>query len=113
MKLYIRAAISDLHHENPEDRQDIALDPNTPVDILEDLSNDRNTSVLLCLLCNPSLPDYLKDKLLSNSQWSYFLEQVASCLSIFKNKSTSSKDIGLIKSLFVSNGSKLINNSFI
>lgn len=82
MKIYIKAAITDLHHENPEDRQDIALDPNTPVEILEDLSNDRNTSVLLCLLCNPSLPDYLKDKLLSNSQWSGFLEQVASCLSI-------------------------------
>ena len=80
MKIYIKAAVTDTNKEPLEDRQDIALDPNTPIDVLEQLSNDRDTSVLLCLICNPHLPDYLVDKILSDDRWT-FLEQVASCLS--------------------------------
>ena len=45
MKLYIRAAISEINNESDEDRQDIALNPNTPVEVLEQLSDDKSTAV--------------------------------------------------------------------
>ena len=80
MKLYIRAAISEINNESDEDRQDIALNPNTPVEVLEQLSDDKSTAVRICLLCNPALPDYLIDKLLSTDDI-ILLEQVAVCMS--------------------------------
>lgn len=84
MKIYVKSAVSNLSNQPLDDRQDIALDPNTTVDVLEQLAEDKDLSVRLCLICNEATPDYIIDKLLSEGS-PYFLEQVALCLSTPEN----------------------------
>ena len=84
MKIYVKSAVSNLSNQPLDDRQDIALDPNTTVDVLEQLAEDKDPSVRLCLVCNEATPDYIIDKLLSEGS-PYFLEQVALCLSTPEN----------------------------
>lgn len=84
MKIYVKSAVSNLSNQPLDDRQDIALDPNTTVDVLEQLAEDKDPSVRLCLICNEATPSYIIDKLLSEGS-PYFLEQVALCLSTPEN----------------------------
>lgn len=81
MKIYIKAAVSDISSEPLESRQDIAIDPGTSVEVLEQLATDSDDTVRLCVLVNPNTPSHIVDSIL-NSSSTAFLEKVATCIGI-------------------------------
>ena len=85
MKRYIKSAILPVSNEDIDARMDIALNPNTPVDVLNELADDKDSDVRLCVVVNPSTPKDTIDKLLfvdKNIGFSElrFLEKVALCM---------------------------------
>ncbi len=81
MKIYIKATVSDISSEPLESRQDIAIDPDTSVEVLEQLATDPDDAVRLCILVNPNTPQAIVDSILDSGDQN-FLEKVASCVSI-------------------------------
>ncbi len=61
MKKYIRAAIANIRDESYEAKRDIAKNPETSVEILEELSKDSNIWVRNEVVNNPNTPPELLD----------------------------------------------------
>ena len=80
MKRYIRATISDISNEDTESKIDIALDPNTSVELLTQLASDRNSDVRLCVIANPNTPREVINNMLFTNGDARFLEKVALCM---------------------------------
>ena len=57
MKKYIKSAITPISSESPDSQALIARDPNTPVEILEQLSASKNLQVQSAIASNPNTPE--------------------------------------------------------
>ena len=63
MKIYIKAAISNILDEDREVQIEIARDPNTPLDVLEELLHAESSHVLSSLASNPNLTPHMQQEL--------------------------------------------------
>ena len=93
MKRYIKSAIANLGNEDLDSRIAIAKDPNTPLDVLEMLSNDRSYKVRLRVIKNPNATPELLARMAEQvlplcGGWGKTSYQIDLCAALVGNQNT-------------------------